>query len=200
MKKILFAFIATALFSSCFEDELDFVPLTTPIPDNTFTASHEKNGNDMPATTRTTVKRVTDDKTNQQQSSSPDETTIPANMDDTIHFTIRHPTIEEPIDNSSIEIPSLPASGIYIDKKNCTITKNEKTYKLYGKYKVVNSFPDLKVQVVSSFPDLKVQKVTSFPSSCGKFQEVSSFPDIKIQFVSSFPDIKVKQVTSFPGF
>lgn len=71
--------------------------------------------------------------------------------------------------------------------------------RLYGKVKVVTSFPDIKVQVVNSFPDLKVQKVTSFPSSCGKWQFVDSFPDFTIQYVSSFPDVKVKFVSSFPG-
>ena len=66
-----------------------------------------------------------------------------------------------------------------------------KGIKLYGKVKVVTSFPDIKVKVVDSFPDLKVQKVTSFPDSCGKWQFVDTFPDFKIQFVDSFPDIKI---------
>jgi hypothetical protein len=104
--------------------------------------------------------------------------------------------------NSDITAPDTfrSSSGLIIDRKNCTITKNGKTYKLYGKYQIVNSFPDLKVQYVNSFPDLKIQKVSSFPDMCGKFQEVNSFPDIKIQIVNSFPDLKVKEVTSFPGF
>ena len=70
---------------------------------------------------------------------------------------------------------------------------------LYGKVKVVTSFPDLKVQVVDSFPDLKVKVVDSFPNSCGKWKFVDSFPDFKIQFVTSFPDLKIKFVDSFPG-
>ncbi len=104
--------------------------------------------------------------------------------------------------NSNITPPDTHklSSGLIVDKKNCTITKNGKTYKLYGKYKIVNSFPDLKVQYVNSFPDLKIQKVSVFPDKCGKFQEVDAFPDIKIQIVNSFPDLKVKEVTSFPGF
>ena len=74
-----------------------------------------------------------------------------------------------------------------------------KDFPLYGKVKVVTSFPDLKVQVVDSFPDLKVKLVTSFPNECGKWQMTDSFPDLKIQFVESFPDIKIQYVESFPG-
>jgi hypothetical protein len=32
-----------------------------------------------------------------------------------------------------------------------------------GKWQVVTSFPDIKIQLVKSFPDVKVQWVTSFP-------------------------------------
>lgn len=121
------------------------------------------------------------------------------------YLRINHklPMTGQTTDNSDITPPDTYklSSGLIVDKKNCTITKDGKTYKLYGKYKIVNSFPDLKVQIVNSFPDLKIQKVTSFPDKCGKFQETnSSFADIKIQIVNSFPDIKVKEVTSFPGF
>ena len=34
--------------------------------------------------------------------------------------------------------------------------------KLYGKVKVVTSFPDIEVKVVNSFPDLKVKKVNKY--------------------------------------
>ena len=78
---------------------------------------------------------------------------------------------------------------------DCTL----KGKRLYGKFKKVDSFPDLKVQIVDSFPDLKVQMVDSFPDKCGKWKMVDSFPDVKIQFVTSFPDLKIKYVTSFPG-
>ena len=70
---------------------------------------------------------------------------------------------------------------------------------LYGKVKVVNSFPDIKVKVVSSFEDLDVQTVNAFADKCGKWQFVDSFPDFKIQFVDTFPDITIKFVQSFPG-
>jgi len=79
--------------------------------------------------------------------------------------------------------------------KDCTF----KGRKLWGKFQVVTSFPDIKVQVVNSFPDLKVINVQSFPDACGKWQMVTSFPDVKIQFVNSFPDIKIMYVNSFPG-
>lgn len=82
-----------------------------------------------------------------------------------------------------------------IDKVNCTF----KGMKLYGKIKIVTSFPDIKVKVVNSFPDLKVKIVDHFPDECGKWQFVENFPDLKVQFVESFPDIKVQFVDNFPG-
>ena len=87
-----------------------------------------------------------------------------------------------------------------INKENCTFTnKDGKTFNLYGKWQVVESFPDIKVQIVESFPDLEVKVVESFPDQCGKVKFVESFPDVKVQFVNSFPDIKIKFVDSFPG-
>ncbi len=70
---------------------------------------------------------------------------------------------------------------------------------LYGKVKVVASFPDFKVKIVNSFPDLKVQVVGAFPDKCGKWQFVESFPDFTIQYVESFPDFTIQFVESFPG-
>lgn len=87
-----------------------------------------------------------------------------------------------------------------IDKENCTyVNKDGKTFNLYGKVQIVESFPDIKVQLVDSFEDLDVKLVESFPDQCGKVQIVESFPDVKVQIVNSFPDIKVKIVESFPG-
>ena len=71
--------------------------------------------------------------------------------------------------------------------------------KLYGKFKIVTSFPDLKVQVTDAFPDLKVQVVDAFPDKCGKWKMVDAFPDVKVQMVTSFPDLKIKYVNAFPG-
>ena len=71
--------------------------------------------------------------------------------------------------------------------------------RIYGKIKVVDSFPDYKVKIVESFADLHVEVVESFPDKPGKWQMVDSFPDFKIQFVDSFPDFTIKYVESFPG-
>ncbi|HOH96042.1 MAG TPA: hypothetical protein PK638_02520 [Candidatus Enterocola sp.] len=88
---------------------------------------------------------------------------------------------------------------VSIDKDNCTITKDGKTFPLYGKVKIVESFPDIKVKIVDSFADIKVTIVDSFADECGKVKIVDSFPTIKVQLVNSFPDITVKIVDSFPG-
>lgn len=72
-------------------------------------------------------------------------------------------------------------------------------FKLYGKIKFVESFPDIKIQVVNSFPDIKIKLVESFPDDCGEWKIVESFPDVKVKIVESFPDIKVQFVESFPG-
>ena len=87
-----------------------------------------------------------------------------------------------------------------INKDNCTyVTKDGKTFNLYGKVKIVESFPDIKVQIVDSFEDLDVKLVENFPDQCGRVKLVESFPDVKVQIVNSFPDFKVKIVESFPG-
>lgn len=87
-----------------------------------------------------------------------------------------------------------------INKENCTYTnKDGKTFNLYGKWKVVESFPDIKVQIVESFEDVAIEVVEHFPDQCGKVQFVENFPDVKVQFVTSFPDVKIKYVKSFPG-
>lgn len=81
----------------------------------------------------------------------------------------------------------------------CSVTKDGKSFPLYGKVEIVTSFPDLKVQIVDSFADVNVKLVDSFPDDCGKVQIVNSFADVKVQIVDAFPDIKVKIVDSFPG-
>ena len=87
-----------------------------------------------------------------------------------------------------------------LHKENCTfVTKDGKTFNLYGKVKIVENFPDIKVQIVDSFEDLDVKVVESFPDQCGKVKLVEHFPDVKVQIVSSFPDIKIKLVESFAG-
>ena len=78
-----------------------------------------------------------------------------------------------------------------INKDNCTyVTKDGKTFNLYGKVKIVDSVPDIKVQFVDSFEDLDVKLVDAFPDQCGKVKLVESFPDIKVKIVDSFPGVK----------
>ena len=91
------------------------------------------------------------------------------------------------------------ASDVTIDKDNCTITKDGKTYKLYGKVKIVDSFEDIKVKIVDSFEDVDIKIVDSFENTCGKVKIVDSFEDVKVKIVDSFEDIKVKIVDSFEG-
>jgi len=75
------------------------------------------------------------------------------------------------------------------------MTKGElHTYK--GKkvvFKIVTSFPDLKVRFVSSFGDFKVKisDSKSFAQTTINIKIVDSFPDVKLQKVSSFPDFEV---------
>ena len=47
------------------------------------------------------------------------------------------------------------ASEAKIDKESCTITKDGKTYKLYGKVKIVDSFEDIKIKIVEHFEGVK---------------------------------------------
>lgn len=70
---------------------------------------------------------------------------------------------------------------------------------LWGRVRVVNSYPDFKVAVVSSYPDLRVQKVSSYPDSVGRWQFVNSYEDFSIQYVTSYPDFTIQFVDSYPG-
>ena len=91
------------------------------------------------------------------------------------------------------------ASDVIIDKENCTITKDGKTYNLYGKVKIVDSFEDIKVKIVDSFEDADIKIVDAFEDTCCKVKIVDSFEDIKVKIVDSFEDIKIKIVDSFEG-
>lgn len=82
-----------------------------------------------------------------------------------------------------------------VDASTCSFRDK----RLFGKVKVVESFPDVRVKVVASFPDLKVKKVDSFADECGEWQFVESFPDFTIQYVESFADVEISLVPSFPG-
>lgn len=91
------------------------------------------------------------------------------------------------------------ASDVKIDKENCTITKDGKTYNLYGKVKIVDSFEDIKVKIVDAFEDADIKIVGSFENTCGKVKIVDSFEDVKVKIVDSFEDIKIKIVEAFEG-
>ena len=91
------------------------------------------------------------------------------------------------------------AADVKIDKETCTITKDGKTYKLYGKVKIVDSFEDIKVKIVDSYEDADIKIVDAFEDSCGKVKIVEHFEDVKVKIVDSFEDIKVKIVNSFEG-
>ncbi len=58
-------------------------------------------------------------------------------------------------------------------------------------FKVVQAFPDLKVQFVDAFGDYKVEVENHNAWSC---------ETIKIQVVSAFPDVKLQKVKAFGGF
>ncbi|PHI10491.1 hypothetical protein KSU03_00885 [Fusobacterium polymorphum] len=60
-------------------------------------------------------------------------------------------------------------------------------------FKVVNSFPDIKVQFVEAFGDYKVQvsNSKSFSKETIKIQVVTSFPDVKLQKVKAFRDFEI---------
>lgn len=94
---------------------------------------------------------------------------------------------------------SMAADEVTIDKENCTITKDGKTYKLYGKVKIVDSFEDIKVKIVDCFEDVDIKIVDAFEDSCCKVRIVDSFEDVKVKIVDSFEDVKVKIVEHFEG-
>lgn len=94
---------------------------------------------------------------------------------------------------------SVRAGEVTIDKENCTITKDGKTYPLYGKVKIVDSFEDIKVKIVDAFEDADIKIVDAFEDSCGKVKIVEHFEDVKVKIVDSYEDIKIKIVDSFEG-
>ncbi|MBR1808079.1 MAG: hypothetical protein IJ776_01660 [Paludibacteraceae bacterium] len=62
----------------------------------------------------------------------------------------------------AVGIGTIYAEKAVIDKDNCTITKDGKTFKMYGKVKIVNNFEDVKVKIVDNFEDIKVKIVSNF--------------------------------------
>ncbi len=88
---------------------------------------------------------------------------------------------------------------VTIDKDNCTITKNGKTYHLYGKVKIVENFEDIKVKIVERFEDADIKIVENFENTCGRVKLVENFENVKVKIVDNFEDIKIKIVNNFEG-
>lgn len=59
-------------------------------------------------------------------------------------------------------------------------------------FKVVSSYPDLKVQFVDCYGDYKVRVAnnSSYSKETIKIQVVTSYPDVKLQKVSSYGDFE----------
>lgn len=88
---------------------------------------------------------------------------------------------------------------VTIDKDNCTIIKDGKTFPLYGNIQIVDSYPDIEVKIVDSYPDIEVKIVDSYANDCGEIKIVDSYPVVRVKIVDSYPDIEVKIVDSYPG-
>ena len=92
------------------------------------------------------------------------------------------------------------AQEVTIDKENCTITKDGKTFPLYGEVLVVESgSADLTVKVVDGgVCDLEVKDTNGFSaSSCGEWKFVSfGSHDFSVRFVDSgSADLEIKFVS-----
>ena len=90
------------------------------------------------------------------------------------------------------------ADDVKIDKDNCTITKNGKTYPLYGEVKFVDTYgsADIVVKVVENgWSDLLVKKQENgSPSYCGEWRIIENgSADLNVKIVTSgWADITVK--------
>lgn len=102
-------------------------------------------------------------------------------------------------------ILSLFSTPLSQQTKRLTVTKLDSCYfdskKLYGRIQLVEykNEADITVKIVNSFPDLKVQFVEGFADDCGEWEIVEHNGDLKVYITESFPDIKIKVVNSFPG-
>ena len=92
-----------------------------------------------------------------------------------------------------------PVSNDGIDKDHCTFTKDGKTFRLYGKVRIVENFEDIRVRIVDNFEDVRVRLVENFEDECGRVRIVDNFEDVKVKIVDNFEDIKVRIVNNFEG-
>ena len=93
------------------------------------------------------------------------------------------------------------ADDVMIDKDNCTITKDSKTYPLYGKVKFVNEYPDITIKFVDAYADIEVKITDSSYQSCCEWKVVDSsecYPDLRVKVVRDYPDITIRVVTDYP--
>ena len=103
-------------------------------------------------------------------------------------------------ESEEAEVASVtPVSKGGIDKEHCTFTKEGKTFRLYGKVRIVDSFEDIKVRIVDNFEDVRVQVVDNFEDDCGRVRIVDNFEDVKVRIVDNFEDVKVRVVGNFEG-
>ena len=100
---------------------------------------------------------------------------------------------------SAVIAMSAWASDVVIDKKNCTVTKDGKTFPLYGKVKIVDNWEDIKVKIVDNWEDVDIRIVDSFEDSCGKVKLVDNWEDVKVKIVDNWEDIRVKIVDNWEG-
>ncbi len=88
---------------------------------------------------------------------------------------------------------------VVIDKDNCTITKDGKTFNLYGNVEIVNVGADIKVEIVNVGADIKAEIVKYGANDCGQFEIVNVGADIKVEIVNLGSDIKVEIVNLGSG-
>lgn len=94
-------------------------------------------------------------------------------------------------------IGSFAFAEVTIDKENCTITKDGKTFKLQGDIRIVNRQPDITVQLVKDYADIDVKIVRNTPFCC-EVRIVDNCPDVCVQIVEQYADITVKIVDNNP--
>lgn len=70
---------------------------------------------------------------------------------------------------------------------------------LWGRVRVVTSFPQFRVRVVTHHPDICILRTSRTPESVGQWQFVDAFEDFTIQFVDAFEDFSIQYVDAFPG-
>lgn len=86
-----------------------------------------------------------------------------------------------------------------VDKETCTVTKDKKTFPLYGRVKLVEYNEDIKVELVEYGEDVKIKVVEHGSTNCGEVRIVEYNEDIKVRLVEYNADIKVRIVKYGPG-